>query len=419
VRKAEKVSFRSNRIAIGTVFAVHGAVQGTFATRIPAISEHLHLTPGTLGVALLMPGVGSLALMPTTGRLIHSIGGRAATRLLLAAWCIVLVLPSFAWNLPSLCAALLIFGACAGMADVAMNSQGVALEQRMGKSIISSLHGLWSVGGFVAAGIGALAAALNVGVRVHFGVMAVALLVAGLVACHWLPSMRATKVGDVADEPKPPRFAFPTGVVLAIALVAFCAVFCEIAGSDWAAVYLRRVLGSGHATAALGYTVFAAGMATCRLVGDRIIRRFGPVRTVRIGAIVGTVGAVLIVWAVSAAMTVVGFGLMGVGVAVVVPLAFAAAGRVGARGGSAQTGHAIAGVATVAYGAGLAAPGAIGGIAALTSLRASFVLIAAFAAIVATSAHVLRVRPGDNDPTGGNLMDAEPGIAAVVPIAGV
>jgi MFS family permease len=389
------VAFRSDRVAIGAVFAAHGAVQGTFATRIPAISEHLHLTPGSLGIALLMPGVGALALMPTTGRVIHRLGARAATRLLMAMWCLALILPSLAPNLPALCVALLVFGACAGMADVAMNAQGSALEQRVGKSIMSSLHGLWSVGGFAAAGIGALAAAANIGVATHFGVMALVLLTISLFACHGLPATAPVVAEAGIDEPKPPRFALPTGIVLVIALVAFCAVVCEIAGSDWAAVYLRRVLGSGHATAALGYTVFAAGMATCRLVGDQIIRRLGPVRTVRIGASVGTCGVLVVAWAVNPAATIVGFGLIGVGVAVVVPLAFAAAGRVGARGGSAQTGHAIAGVATIAYGAGLAAPGMIGGIASFASLRVSFLVVAAAAAAVAASASVLRIRPSD------------------------
>ena len=382
------MSFRAQRIGIGTVFAVHGAVTGTFATRIPAIAEHLHLAPGALGAALFMPAVGSLALMPFTGRLIHRLGGKAATHILLGFWCVLLILPSLATSLITLCLALLFYGAASGTADVAMNAQGVALEQRMGKSIISGLHGLWSVGGFVAAGIGALAAHENVDVRIHFGVMAIALLILGQVACHWLaPTDRADAT---ADAVKPPRFALPSGIVLVIGLIAFCAVFAELAGTDWVAVYLRRVLGAGHATAALGYTVFAAGMAICRLTGDRFIRRVGAQRSVRIGGTVGTAGAVLIVLALNSALTIVGFGLMGIGIAVVVPLAFAAAGRVGAGEGGSQTGHAIAGVATIAYGSGLAAPGAIGGLASITSLRISFILVAVLVAVVAIGAGVLR-----------------------------
>ncbi|HEY1489172.1 MAG TPA: MFS transporter, partial [Micromonosporaceae bacterium] len=264
---------------------------------------------------------------------------------------------------------------------------------RIGKSILPGLHGLWSIGGFVAAGVGALVVRASLGVPAHFAAVSMVLLAIGQAACYRLPAT-ATPVGAPAggDEPKPPRFALPSGPVLAIAVIAFCAVFPEVAGQDWAAVYLRRVLGSGHTTAALGYTVFAAGMAICRLYGDRFIRRIGAVPTVRIGAVAGTVGTGLIVWAVNAPLTIVGFGLMGVGIAVVVPLAFAAAGRIGSRTGSAQTGHAIAGVATIAYGAGLAAPGAIGGIASLTSLRASFVVVALLVAAVAAAAGVLRVR---------------------------
>ena len=154
--------------------------------------------------------------------------------------------------------------------------------------------------------------------------------------------------------------------------------------------------------AALGYAIFAFAMAACRLTGDRFIRKFGAVRAVRAGAIAGAIGAALVVAAVNTVLTMIGFGLIGLGVAVVVPLAFVAAGRLAraqtsARGGTAtsgaRTGNAIAGVATIAYGAGLAAPGVIGGIASLTSLRASFIVVTVLVAAVAVFAGVL----GDRD----------------------
>ncbi|MET7426447.1 MFS transporter [Dactylosporangium sp. NPDC005555] len=392
------MSSRTDHAAIGTIFAVHGAVAGTFATRVPAIAERLDLSPGELGVALFMPAVSSLILMPMTGRLIHRIGTRTATRLLIAVWCLAPILTAVAPNLPGLCATLLVFGAAAGTADVAMNAQGVATEAHIGRSIMSSLHGLWSIGGFAAAGAGALVVKADLGVLPHFAAMAALLLLISQVAG---PRLAATAADEVDDgEPAPPRFALPRGPVLAVALLAFCAVFPEIAGLDWAAVYLTRVLDSGHATAALGYTVFAAGMAICRLLGDRIIRRFGAVPTVRTGAVAGTIGAALVVWAVNAPVTIVGFGLLGVGISVVVPLAFATAGRVGSQSGRAQTGNAIAGVATIAYGAGLAAPGIIGGVASLSSLRISFVLVAVLVATVALTAGVLSsATEGGDEPT--------------------
>ncbi len=428
------VTLRTQRIGVSTIFVVHGAVMGTFATRIPAIAEHLHLTPGTLGVALFAPAVGSITMMPFTGRIIHRLGGRLATHLLLGLWCAMLVLPALAPSLALLWLALFVFGASAGMSDIAMNAQAVALDEAMGKSIMSGLHGMWSVGGFAAAGVGALAAQADIGVRAHFAGVAIVLLVVGQFACRLLPATTdehvtvpgETGAGDPAtaptaelpaaasadgtppvsgDAPKSPRFGFPSRAVLVIGLVAFCAVFGEVAGSDWCAVYLRRVLGAGHATAALGYAVFAFAMAACRLTGDRFIRRFGAARAVRTGAIAGSIGAALVVAAVDTVLTIVGFGLIGLGVAVVVPLAFVAAGRLAraqtsAGGGTttsgAKTGNAIAGVATIAYGAGLAAPGVIGGIASLTSLRVSFIVVTVLVVAVAVFAGVL----GDPDRRG-------------------
>jgi MFS family permease len=263
-----------------------------------------------------------------------------------------------------------------------MNAQGVAVEQRMGKSIMSGLHGMWSVGGLIGSAIGAAAAYRNIDARVHLGVMAVVLAVAALLASfRLLPSRPAAR-------DKPPRFAFPTGPVLGIALVGFCAVFVEGSTADWCAVYLRQVTDAGAGLAAASYTLFALTMAAGRISGDVVVRRFGAVRTVRASGVVAVLGGVLVVLARAPAVAMIGFALCGLGVAVVVPLAFAAAGHAGPH-----SAHAIAGVATVSYGAGLAAPAAVGGIASLTSLPGSFAVITALAAMISIGAG--RLRPAD------------------------
>src|SRR3954451_5358241 len=125
------------RVATATVFAVHGAVAGSFATRIPWIRDRLHLSPGALGLALLVPALGALVAMPGTGAVVHRVSGRRVTRLLIGGFCAALVLPALAPSLAWLCLALLAFGAVGGMADIAMNTQGVALEERAGRSIMS------------------------------------------------------------------------------------------------------------------------------------------------------------------------------------------------------------------------------------------------------------------------------------------
>lgn len=379
------------RVAVSAVFAVHGAVGGVFATRIPWIADRLHLTPGSLGLALLAPAVGAMATMPLAGRLVHRYRSRTVLRALMAAWCAALALPALAPNLALLWFALLVYGATAGMADVAMNAEGVVVEQRYGRSIMSSLHGMWSVGALVGSGIGALAAHAGTDARLHLGVSAAVLLALGWFA--------GTDVPDVRLPGTEQAFALPSRGVLLIGLVGFCAVFGESASADWSAVYLRDVTGAEPGAAAAGFTAFAFAMAGGRLVGDRVIRRLGAVSSARLGGLVAAGGAVLVVLARVPALGIVGFALIGLGVAVVVPLAFAAAGSTGAN-----PGQAIAGVATIAYGSGLAAPASIGGIADLTSLRVSFTVVAALCLLVALGAAA--VRPGRLATSDADLVEA-------------
>src|SRR5512147_2675210 len=137
---------RHARYAVAAVFAVHGAVTGSFATRVPWIQDHASLSTGQLGLALAFTAFGASCAMPLAGRVSHRFGSRTALRGLLAMWTLSLVLPSVAPNLPTLCLAMFAYGASAGMADVAMNALGVEIERRLGRSIMSGLHGMWSVG---------------------------------------------------------------------------------------------------------------------------------------------------------------------------------------------------------------------------------------------------------------------------------
>jgi predicted MFS family arabinose efflux permease len=375
------MTVRSGRWAIAAVFAVHGAVTGSFGARIPWIQEHLHLRPGALGLALLMPAVGAVISMPFASTLIHRLGGRAATSLLIAGWSLSLALPAMAPSLPVLCASLLVFGSTAGLADIAMNAQAVAIERALGRPVMSGLHGMWSIGGLVASAIGAVVAHAGIDARPHLLAAALVLAVIGIAAAQPLP--------DTRDAERPPMLAIPSRPVLAIGLVTFCAIFAEVAGADWVAVFLRSEIATSPATAAAGYTVFALTMAAGRLTGDAVVARLGPVLTVRICGVIATAGAALVVIARSPAVAMAAFGLIGLGIAVVVPLGFGAAGHAGPH-----PGQAIAGVATVAYGAGLAAPSAIGAIADATSLRSSFVVVAALTAVIAVGATVLRTAAG-------------------------
>ncbi|EHN74158.1 transport protein [Streptomyces coelicoflavus ZG0656] len=376
------------RYAVAAVFAVHGSVTGSFATRVPWIQDHAGVSAGQLGLALAFPALGASLAMPLAGRVTHRFGARAALRGLLALWTLALVLPSLAPNLLTLCLALFVYGATAGMSDVAMNALGVEIENRLDKSIMSGLHGMWSAGALVGSAAGTLAAHLGTDARTHHVLAAAVLTVTGLAACAWVLDLQPSE-----DEDPPPRFALPPRSAVLIGAVGFCAVFAEGASLDWSAVYLRDELEASAGLAAACTTGFTLTMALTRLVGDKVVDRFGAVRTVRVSGVLATLGGLLVVVGGGPAVAMTGFALMGLGIAVVVPLCFAAAGRAGSN-----PSLAIAGVATITYTSGLIAPGAIGGLAEATSLVVSFGLVTALACCLVVFARVLRA--GDrNRPT--------------------
>jgi MFS family permease len=318
--------------------------------------------------------------MPFSGRLAHRYAFPPLVAATIAAWCACLVLPALPTSLPLLCVVLVVFGGAAGLADMAMNAQGALVEKEFGRSVMSSFHGFWSFGVLVGSAVSALASHAGLDARLQFVIVALALGVAGAATARFLLD---DPTG--AETPAPPAFALPARPVLLIGLVGLCSIFGEQAGTDWSALFIRRELGGSASTAALAVSAFAATMAVVRLVGDTVIRRLGPVRTVRVSGVCATGGALAVVLAPNLALGLVGFALLGVGVALVVPLVFAAAGRVGPH-----PARSIAGVAGVAYGSGLVAPGIIGGIASASSLKTSFCVVAGLVAITAVAAGVLR-----------------------------
>jgi MFS family permease len=374
-------SLRRARWATAVVFLVHGSVTGTFAARIPWIKTHVGVGRGELGIALVMPAIGALLSMPFAGRLAHRYALPTLTAFTIAAWTGSLALVGLPDSLPLLCVVLLLCGATAGLGDMAMNAHGVLVEKKLGRSVMSSFHGFWSAGVLVGSAASALCARAGVDPRLQFALTAVVLGCVGIAASRFFLREDAPE----EDVDPPPAFALPTRPVLLIGLVGLCSVFGEFASIDWSALYITKELGGSAAIAALAVSAFAITMATTRLVGDRVIRRLGPVKTVRLASGCAFCGALLVVVAQDLALGLAGFALLGIGTAVVIPLVFAAAGRVGPH-----TGRSIAGAATIAYAGGLAVPGLIGGISAAASLTAAFCVVAVMVGAMGFLAGALR-----------------------------
>lgn len=158
------------------------------------------------------------------------------------------------------------------MSDVAMNALGVEVENRLNRSIMSGLHGWWSVGALIGSAAGTVAAHIGADARLHHTLAALVLTAIGLVACQGVLDLRS-----LPDEEAPPRFTLPPKSALVIGAVGFCAVFAEGASMDWSAVYLRDIMGSSAGLAAASTTAFALTMAVAR-----IMRRQGR-RPLRVG----------------------------------------------------------------------------------------------------------------------------------------
>ena len=272
-RGVPSLVLRRARGATAAVFAVHGCVIGSFAARIPWIASNVGVGVGRLGVALLMPGIGALVAMPFSGRLAHRYALRPFTTVTIVVWCVCLVLPPLPSSLAVLCIVLFVFGAAAGLADMAMNAEGVLVEKLYGRSVMSGFHGFWSVGVLAGSAVSALASHAGVDARLQFAVEAVALATVGAAASRMLLNDAMT-----SEAPAPPHFALPTRPVVLIGLVGLCAVFGEQAGTDWSALYIRRELGGSASIAALAVSAFAVTMAVARLLGDRVIQRLGRSR---------------------------------------------------------------------------------------------------------------------------------------------
>jgi MFS family permease len=352
-----------------------------WVARIPAVQERLGLGVGALGLALLGAGLGTLLAMIPAGALVAGHGSRTVViwTALPAAGSLALI--GLASDGPTLFAALVVFGAGNSALDVAMNAQGSAVEQRLGRPIMSSLHGLWSLGNMTGAAVGAFLAAAGLSVQLHF-LMAAPLLVVAL-----LLAARRLLVGDAGQGGA--AFAWPRGALLALAVVAFCAVTVEGAMFDWGGVYLRRVLDAPEATAASAASFFSAAMAAGRLGGDQLTARLPAPALARACALLAGLGVAAIVLAPAPPVVFGGLVAVGLGLSVLVPLAFGAAGR----SADMPAGAAIAAVATMSYFGFLVGPPTIGLVAEQVTLRGALLLLLALLAVIVLLAPAIGDQP--------------------------
>lgn len=367
--------------AVVAMFALNGLFFGVWASRVPAVAETFDLSPGGLGLVLLAIGLGAIVSFPLAGRWSDQHGAARVTLFLAvshlaAAWAVAL-----APNVWVLVPALFYFGSMHGGMDVTMNAWAGEVEKRAGRPMMPVFHAIWSVGAGLGAASGWAAVKTDVGIAPHFiGVGTLAAVVAVLVA-------RGAWVSDRhAHDGRSPVFVFPTGALLPVAAMALGSSIGEGGMADWSAIFLVTATGASEAAATLGYTIYSVAMVTVRFMGSGLVARLGPVRAARLAGLSAATGAFLAVIFVSYPVALAGFVLMGIGYALVIPLAFSRA----ANDPVVKPGRAIASVATLGYGGILIGPPILGFIAHATSLRFAFLMIALLAMMISLLAGALR-----------------------------
>ena len=365
-------SLSKSRLAVSTGFFVTGAVYGMIACRIPDLQRQVRLDDGQLGLALLFGSAGAMLGVANAGRLCARKGSHVIMIAIGIAFCCLVALlgTTFSfWQMASVC---LCFGFCGGTMDVAMNINGVAVEKLHERPIMSSLHGMFSLGGLASAAVGWLIVRSSVPFQFHF--------LGGAVVCVLLLLAIKRYVLPSTPDPDhvPPSFVMPEKAVLTIGVICLCAFHCEGAMGDWSAIYLQKVLHETPSVSTLGYFGFALTMTTTRFFGDAVLHRFGPTVTLRWSGLVTAVGLGLAILFPITWLTIIGFSCVGLGMAIVAPIAFSVGGRLGGD----NPDHAIASVATMGYGAFLIGPALIGFIAKTSSLREAMILVVVLSVVI-------------------------------------
>jgi fucose permease len=362
-------------------FAALGVLGGAWGVHIPSVKAQYGLGEGSLSLVLFAAACGAVLSLFFAGRAIGRFGVRRALVLgalvMAASLAAVLQWPSLPWLLPS----MLLFGAAMSLYDVALNAEGTALESVSGRAIMGNLHGMFSVGGMVGAALAALLLRLEIAPQLQLAVISAAVVAVVLFAARFM--LDAHPQDEAASGQA--KWAWPRGRLLVIGLLIFAGMTAEGVMYDWSVLYLKQELGMEQSRAALGYAVFAAAMAAARFGGDALRARWAERRIVAIGAALAAVAMAVLLVAAMPAVALAGYVVVGVGVALVVPILFNAATRVPGVSRAA----AIASVSSIGYAGFMVGPPLIGAIAKATTLTHAMAVVAVAAAVLALGARTI------------------------------
>lgn len=359
-------------------FVALGVLSGAWGVHIPSVKAHYGLGEMTLSLVLMSAAVGAVLSLLTAGRVIGTLGARRVASLAAVLMGCMLALVLHWPSVSLLVLSMLVFGASLSLYDVAINTEGSALELLGKRTIMGGLHGMFSVGGMLGAALtGGL---LRLEVLPTWQLAGVGLGVA-LLAVSTAPWMLAMPVDSAGPESKA-HFAWPRGTLLVIGVLAFAGMSAEGVMYDWCVLYLKEVNLLSQDLAALGYAAFSAAMAATRFGTDALRNRYSERSLLRVGGSTSALAMAVVLLVGHPWVSMIGYAFVGAGLAVVVPILFNAATRVPGTTRAA----AIASVSSIGYLGFMVGPPLIGAIAQSVSLTAALGLVVLASGLLAWGA---------------------------------
>lgn len=367
--------------AVRIQFFVAGALGATWGVHVPTVKVHYALGEQALAAALLAAGVGALLALVQAGRLIARRGPRVvAVCNGLACALAVAALLGFR-SLAGLLPLMLGLGIATSLFDVAINAEATDIEHRAGRPLMSGFHGMFSLGGMTGAAVGAA--------LLHRGIAPVQHLLGAALACAVFVLLAGWGMPRLQGSPQGEALSLPRGPLALIGLLAALGLISEGAMYDWSVLFLKQERGSDPGTASLAYASFSAAMAAARFGGDWIRARMSPVNLLRASGLLGAAGMGLALAVPSPVVALLGFALVGLGFANVVPVLFSAASRLPGI----PAAHGIAAVSSMGYLGLMAGPPLIGVIAEHRSLSVGLSAVVMFALVMTLAARRALPRP--------------------------
>ena len=370
----------TQRLATRLSFFSLGFATAAWAPLIPFAQQRLNLNHADFGLLLLCMGIGSMIAMPATGALVKRWGCRPL--IALALMLLMVLLPSLTmWSsIVTMAVALFIFGSAAGCLGVAINLQAVVVEKHSVRALMSSFHGMCSLGGLTGAML--VTALLAVGLSPLMSTLSVVmilLVIGGVAIPSCLTSFEQDEKPHEDTTQAPKKLYRPDGIILLIGMMCFIAFLSEGAAMDWGGIYLTSKYQLNPAFAGLAYTFFALSMTTGRFAGHILLKQWGEKNIVTYSAIGAAIGMAVIVTAPVWQVVVLGDALLGLGCSNIVPVMFS---RVG-RQNNMPKAAALSLVSTIAYTGSLSGPALIGLIGEWTGLSTVLTGVAVLLFIIA------------------------------------